>query len=554
MQKAMKITFPPYVYLRRPLMAILVVIVLLGHSYAERRERLIDTWQPLNFDLALTLNETLSEIVSATAEIRVLIRKADVNVVDLDFGSMHVSSVAVNGRPASFEQRDNKLNVNLPANMPAWSTYNFSIRYSGVPQDGLVMVKDKDGRPTAIGDNWPDRVHNWIPCLDHPSAKAPVKFTVTAPSRDTVVANGVLESKKENTDKTTTWTWNEASPVSPYNMVIAAGQFATSTINPNGAVPISYYVAPSDKKYGVSGFSPAGPAVRTFGKLIEFYPYQKLALIVGATRFGGMENANTIVFTPNLFNNFNAATPRSRRFKIPESVETVVAHEIAHQWFGDSVTESTWADLWLSEGFATYFAGLFLERDEGPAAFRKYMQKQAAGYLAYEKLNRSPIYDTRTEKLMDLLNPNNYNKGAWVLHSLRGLLGDKMFFDGLRYYYQSKRSGTASTEDLRASLEKVSGKNLRGFFDRWIYKAGHPVYKVSWSPAGAGEIEVKLTQLQADEAFLMPVTIGIATARGVKRIQIVPDGKESSLKVKSARPVGLTVDPDDLILKEVAAN
>lgn len=539
--------------IRWSLPALFAVLLLLGQVFADRHERLIDAWQPLHFDVAVTLNDSLSEISSATTDIKILVRKPDVKVIDFDFGAMPVSSVRINGETVNFAQRDDKLNVYLPPNVVIWSTLNISVSYSGVPRDGLSLVKDKDGLPSAIGDNWPDRVHNWIPCLDHPSAKASVKFTVTAPSRNSVVANGVLESKKQNTDSTTTWVWNETSSISPYNMVIAAGQFATATLNPGGIIPISYYVAKSDQKYAAAGFSPATSVVRTFGQLIEFYPYEKLALIVGATRFGGMENANTIVFTPDLFRNFSTAKPRSQRHKIPERVEDVVAHEIAHQWFGDSVTESTWADLWLSEGFATYFAGVFRERDEGKASFHAYMRDNAKTYLAYEKNKRGPIYDTQTEKLMDLLNPNNYEKGAWVLHSLRGLLGDKIFFDGIREYYKSKRSGTAATEDLRSSFERVSGKDLNEFFNRWIYQAGHPVYNVSWSPAGTGMIEIKLTQSQPDEPFLMPVTIAIVTSAGTKRFQITPNGKESTLKAQSAKPVRIIVDPDEFILKEVVS-
>ncbi len=547
----MNMLHPLFRNVRKALPTLFVALLLLGTAFADRHERLIDTWQPLHFDVAVTLNDSLSEISSATTDVKVLVRQQDLAMIDFDFGTMRVSAVRVNGDIANFDQRDGKLNVYLPPKTVIWSTLNISVSYAGVPPDGLTLVKDKDGLPSAIGDNWPDRVHNWIPCLDHPSAKASVKFTVTAPTRNEVVANGVLESKKQNADSTTTWVWNETGSVSPYNMVIAAGQFATATLNPGGVVPITYYVAKSDQKYAKEGFSPATSVVRTFNQLIEFYPYEKLALIVGSTRFGGMENANTIVFAPNLFKDFPSAKPRSPRHKIPERVEDVVAHEIAHQWFGDSVTESTWADLWLSEGFATYFAGLFRERDEGQASFQAYMQDKAKSYLAYEKNRRNPIYDTQTEKLMDLLNPNNYEKGAWVLHSLRGLLGDKVFFDGLREYYQSKRSGTASTEDLRSSLERVSGKNLDEFFRRWVYQAGHPIYRASWRAAGAGMIEIRLKQSQPDEPFLTPVTIAVVTAAGTKRVQIIPDSKESTLKVESAKPVKIVVDPDEFILKEV---
>src|SRR5688500_1294949 len=167
-------------------------------------------------------------------------------------------------------------------------------------------------------------------------------------------------------------------------------------------------------------------------------------MIVGATQFGGMENASAIVFSSTLFNP-KQRVKISKRYGIPKGTVALIAHEIAHQWFGDSVTESTWADLWLSEGFATYFAGLFLQRYDGEAAFREYMRQAAENVFQYEKKNRTPIFDRNTEDLFALLNANNYQKGAWVLHMLRSSLGDEAFFRGIRNYYEAHKNATAST-------------------------------------------------------------------------------------------------------------
>ena len=392
--------------------------LLFSVSFAQRKERLIDSWQPTHFDVGIIFDRTLSRITSATTVIDVRVRKGNLAMVDLDFGTMPVSGVTINGRAAKFAQHDEKLDVFLATPARSNQTLRISVNYSGVPKDGLILSKDKDGSPTAIGDNWADRVHHWIPCLDHPSAKASVTFRVTAPVEYEAVANGLQVSKKANPELTTTWMFDEARRVSPYNMVVAVGRFASGRIKSSSPIPITYYVPRSEGHYAEQGFAPAAPSIVTFSNLVAPYPYKKLALIVGATRFGGMENANTIVFSPNYFKNFDAATKRSKRFGIPNSAVEVDAHEIAHQWFGDSVTESTWADLWLSEGFATYFAGLFLERQESPDRFREYMREQARTYLEYEKKRRAPIHDRQTEKLFDLLNPNNYDKGGWVLHML----------------------------------------------------------------------------------------------------------------------------------------
>ena len=523
-------------------------------AHAARYERKIEAWQPLHFDIKLAFDSSLAQINSATADVTILIRQNDVVKIDFDFGTMPVSAVTVDNAAARFAQTGEKLDVFLTEPARKDQKINVSVTYSGIPKDGLILTKDRDGNPSAVGDNWADRVHHWIPCLDHPSAKASVRFTVTASSYYAVVANGVLESSKEsrgvNDSRRTTWIYNESKPVSPYNMVVAVGKFANATLKTKASVPISYYVPQSDRRFAEQGFSPAAPSVLTFSNLIAPYPYGKLALIVGATKFGGMENANTIVFTPTLFKDFLTAKPRSGRYKVPNGVEEVVAHEIAHQWFGDSVTESTWADLWLSEGFATYFAGIFLEKNEGKVRFRQYMREKAKSYLEYEKKNKTPIYDTETEKLFDLLTPNNYEKGSWVLHNLRGMLGDKAFFEGLKNYYNAHKESTATTEDLRAALENASGKNLKDFFERWIYKSGHPVYQATWKETGKTSIELTLRQMQTDEAFLEPVTIEIVTNKGAQRITVTPNDKETIVKVKSAKPKRIIVDPDEFILKE----
>jgi aminopeptidase N len=272
--------------LRSPLvLALLFVAFLSQATLAERRERLIDGWKPAHFDVSLAFNDSLADLTSVKTDVTVTILKKDVVMIDLDFGKMPVKAVAVDNGAAKFAQHDEKLDVYLSRPPNVGQAIKISIEYSGKPLDGLILVKDADGLPSAIGDNWPDRVHNWIPSFDHPSAKASVRFTVTAPSRNSVVANGILESKKENSDATTTWVWNEKSSISPYNMVVAAGQFATAELKTKAAVPISYYVTRSDRKFAEQGFSPAAPAVTLFSELIEPYPYEKLALVVGATKF-----------------------------------------------------------------------------------------------------------------------------------------------------------------------------------------------------------------------------------------------------------------------------
>src|SRR5690242_4173785 len=480
-------------------------------SYAVRVERSVDTWQPNHYAVDIALDDQLSEISSATARIDIVILKPT-SLIDLDFSELTVDSVTLDAKPVTFTHKDQSLLITLPQRTAAGARLTLTVQYHGKPKDGLILTADKDGKPSAIGDNWPNRVHHWIPTLDHPSAKATVTFNITAPTADEVVANGRL-------DRVTTsgthrmWTYTESVPIPPYCMIIGVGQFARFTPTERTATPLSYYVPHVDAPVAMKGFAPAIPTVAYFSETIAPYPYEKLALIVGATRFGGMENSSAIVFTSLLFTPRSAAK-MSKTFGIPISTTDVISHEIAHQWFGDSVTESTWSDLWLSEGFATYFAGLFLQRFESEDAFQQYMNNAALAVFAFEKKTRVPIFDRDTEDLMALLNANNYQKGAWVLHMLRSNLGDAAFFRGIRNYYEAHKSATASSEDLRAALEKASGKNLRPFFARWVYDSGHPQYELAWYWLGNREVRMVLTQKQTGNPFTDSVPVTITTASG----------------------------------------
>ena len=333
-------------------------------------------------------------------------------------------------------------------------------------------------------------------------------------------------------------------------MVIAVGQFKRLEPTGRNVTPLSYYVPHSDAPVVLKGFAPTNPSLVYFSETIAPYPYEKLAMIVGTTRYGGMENSGAIVFSSTLFNPRPQAT-LSKTYGIPRGIATLIAHEIAHQWFGDSVTESTWADLWLSEGFATYFAGLFLQRYESEAAFQEYMKNGANQVFEFEKKSRTPIFDRDTEDLLDLLNPNSYQKGAWVLHMLRSSLGDDVFFRGIRNYYRAHESRTATTEDLRTVLEKTSGRNLRAFFARWIYDSGHPQYELSWEWQRNRELRLTLRQVQPGNPFLDHVPLTIRTASGTRDVVLKPVGKTTTTTIQSReKPLGIELDPRNTLLKE----
>src|SRR6266704_506595 len=535
-----------------PSLAFLLLLIPLT-AMAQRQERIVDTWKPLHYDVNITLNNELTEISNAKTEITAIVLKDGVKIIDLDFGAMPINSVKLDGEPAHYDRSAELLNVALPHPFRNGETVNIVVNYHGRPKDGLVFATDRDGKPSVTGDNWPNRVHQWIPCLDYPSAKATVSFTVTDPQRDAVVANGKFINITGNA-VTSHWRYEEAKAIPPYCMVIIINEGVKVDATKQTVTPLSYHVSQRDRSYATKGFSPAAPAVAFFSETVAPYPYEKLGLIIGATKYGGMENSSPIVFTSTLFDQ-HSGEQISARFGIPTRIESVVAHEIAHQWFGDSVTESTWADLWLSEGFATYFAGLFIEKYDGEEAFRDYLRNAAERCFNYEKQRNTPIHDTETQDLMRLLNENNYQKGAWVLHMLRKRLGDEAFFRGLRNYYQAHAEANATTEDLRDALEKASGQNLHDFFTRWIYGSGHPIYEVSSASMELGRaggfLTITLKQTQSGDAFLDPVPIEITSGSEKKRIVIRPEGKIATARVRigGGHP-SIEIDPDGTLLKE----
>ncbi len=537
------------------LLLTLILLCSVTQVVAARHERLIGPWKPVNYNVSLTLNDGLTEITSGRAEITIVSLKDTLSRIDLDFGDMPVDSVTVDNQPAPYERSMGLLNIKLLKTVQRGSNLAIVILYHGKPKDGLVLTSDKAGRPSVVGDNWPNRVHHWIPCLDHPSAKATVTFSITAAARELVVANGKLERVENASSTTLTWIYTESVPIPPYCMIIAVGDFARIEPATQEVTPLTYYVPITDRDLSMQGFAPANPSLKFFSQTIAPYPYEKLALIIGATRFGGMENSSAIVFPSNLLDPRPQA-PLSSVFKIREGLVDVIAHEIAHQWFGDSVTESTWSDLWLSEGFAEYFAGLFIQRYEGEPAFRRYMKQESETYLNYEKRTRTPIYDTETEDLFKLLNANNYQKGAWVLHMLRSELGDDKFFRGIRIYYDAHKNSVADTEDLRAAFEKASGQDLQSFFASWIYGAGHPRYELSWKwRSKAKKLSLVLKQLQTEPAFPNALPVEILTATGKRRILLKSTGKETTEDVNlDEAPTSINIDPDNTVLKEASVS
>ncbi|MCI0336197.1 MAG: hypothetical protein L0226_01355 [Acidobacteria bacterium] len=294
-----------------------------------------------------------------------------------------------------------------------------------------------------------------------------------------------------------------------------------------------YYLFPRDRDKGIKGYGRALQMIEFYSNLIGPFPYEKLALVQSSTRYGGMENASNIFLAEDTFG------------------EGVVAHEIAHQWFGDAVTEADWHHLWLSEGFATYFGHLFFERADGRDKFVQLMLNDKESYLKEYGKDPPPIYDPSITDLLKLLNANSYQKGGWVLHMLRYVMGDEKFFAGIRDYYRTYRDRNALTDDFRKVMEFHYGQPLAWFFKQWIFESGYPIYEAVWKwDESTRELRIRVRQKQEKTVFRMPVEIEIKAGKEVRREVIKIDEREQNFTFKlDAKPQGLTIDPDEWLLK-----
>jgi aminopeptidase N len=508
----------------------------------------------VHYDIALALPDTGSYIRGITrARIALVEPRAD--TLRLDLVGLAVERVRVNGRDAAHRHEAGKIHVPVPASAAVGDTITVEVAYAGRPDDGLIIGTNVHGRPTAFADNWPDRARFWFPSIDHPSDKATVAFAVSAPEPWAVVANGerrddvALEPPAPAAvtgARRAVWRWATDRPIPTYTMVIGAAEFAIGRAGeacaPSGdaCIETTWWVFPPDTAHARRVFRRADQMVSFYSALVAPFPYEKLAHVQSSTRYGGMENVSAIFYS-------------ERAIAAGRDIEGTVAHETAHQWFGDAVTEADWHHLWLSEGFATYFGALFFEHADGVERFREIMDGNRRAYLASDVTDR-PIVDPAEDDLFQLLNANNYQKGAWVLHMLRGILGDSVFFDGIRRYYRAHEHGTALTEDLVRAMESASGRELDWFFEQWVFRPGHPQLRVEWTwDRGTREVALVIEQAQpaAWPTFRLPMEVELVTAEGTVRRRIELDERRKLFRLPLAAPPTLVrVDPDGWVLKE----
>ncbi len=421
---------------------------------------------------------------------------------------MMVTGVTSGGQPLAFQHENDRVHVTLPRAFRPGDRYAFTISYHGVPATGILIADNKYGDREFFSNPWPHKARNYLAVVDHPSMKSPVVTMVTAPRHYQVISNGSLVEQTDLPGDLRRTVWKEASPVCPCLMAMGVAPFAVDHFGEYRGIPLSSWVYPQEKDVSFRNFRAfTQPILEFFIDRIGPYSYEKLAQVEANGIGGGMELASAI------FYGYGATGPGRQ----------LIAHEMAHQWFGDSAAELDWDDVWLSEGFATYFALLYQEFQDGHDAFLDGVKRSKEQAIRYALANPgSTIVHDNLADLSKVIanNAQIYQGGAQVLHNIRGVIGTSTFWDGIRLYYSRFQNGNATTDDLRHAFEEAcakagdrcpaEGRDLAWLFHELLNRGGVLQVKGRWHyDAAARQLQVTLDQTQTTGLYRMPVEVSI---------------------------------------------
>jgi aminopeptidase N len=403
----------------------------------------------------------------------------------------------------NFTHSNDALEINLLSKPKKNEVIYIVVQYRGIPAGGLKTGKTKYGDRSFFNENWPNNTRHWLPTIDHPYDKATSEFIVIAPAIYKVISNGLLQ-EESNLGKVLKLThWKQSIPVSTWLFVLGVAEFAVQYVDEFKGKSIQTWVYPQDREIGFIDFAqPTKQVLEFYSGYVGPYAYEKLANIQSPSVSGGMETSSAIFYGENLV----TGKPNNIRLR------NVVIHEIAHQWFGNAITESTWDDAWLSEGFATYFTLLFQEYAYGHEEYITGLKNaKTAIYNFAKKDSTFSIIDNRSAETTTVTNTLTYQKGAWILHMLRERIGHENFKKGIQAYYKKYFNANACTNDFITQMEKASNQDLKLFFNQWLYKPDHLKIKALWDYDTANkQMNLLIEQVQSgDFLFDFPIEIEV---------------------------------------------
>jgi aminopeptidase N len=494
----------------------------------------LDSIDVTDIDLDLEIFPSTGSI-SGAATLRIAALRGPLSSFDLDLVDLSVDSVRVGSSAGPSAYDGQHLQVVLASPVSAGDTIETTVHYHGVPSGGLYFSSWN-----VYNLSEPTLARNWFPCHDVPWDRATSSVSVTLPDPWEAVSNGLsLGTTVPETGKTT-YRWATAHTLPSYLISVNAADYSTVEDTHNG-IPLTFYVRPLDLERAESDFLNLPAMMEAFEDLFGPYPFadEKYAVCEASDLGGAMENNTCTSYGASLVTGDNA-------------YDWVQAHELAHHWWGNLVTVEDWPEIWLNEGFATYSDALYHEYRYGRPSYRSRMGTFKSTYFNYDTGDRFPMYDPSP-----LFSPTVYEKGAWVLHMLRSVMGDSAFFEGLGGYRAAHAHGNASTEDLRSALESVHGEDLSWFFNPWVYGQGYPHYVSSWNLLPTSHqyiVWLKVRQIQTNAPiFAMPLEVRIQTAVGDTTLTVWNDQAVQSYSIPLADyPVQVTLDPDEKILRKTS--
>ncbi|MEW6510309.1 MAG: M1 family aminopeptidase [Bacteroidota bacterium] len=460
-------------------------------------------------------------------------------------GGMRVDSVRAGGVPLSFVQYPFGMGITLDRIYPANELFTVEVFYQGTPAVsgfGSFLFTSQNGVPWIWSLSEPYGAHEWWPCKDNTQDKADsVDIRITCPANLKAGSNGRLVGVQINGGGTQTFHWSERYPIAPYLVSIAVSNYEEFTdwfrYSPTDSMPVLNYVLPQSLATARPALRSTVEMLQVFSDLFGLYPFVREKYGHAQFGWGGAMEHQTMTSTSNF-------------------AEYTIAHELAHQWFGDMITCANWPSLWLNEGFATYCETLWGEIKHGEQEYRAHLRDMMSPALRAE----GTLYVEDTSSVASLFAFDRvYARGAWVLHMLRRVLGDSTFFAALRAYAADPRFryGSATTEGFQSVCEGVSGKSLAYFFDEWVYGEGYPRYTLDWTVAGAGtahDVTLDIGQTVTGRRpafFTMPVDIGLSDGTNDTTIAVMHtrSGESFTLRIPF-KPTSVTLDPDLWILRD----
>ncbi|ADB18199.1 Peptidase M1 membrane alanine aminopeptidase [Pirellula staleyi DSM 6068] len=505
----------------------------------------------LDFDF-----QTQSVSAKATHRIKLFesLQEISFDAAEMKIKRVELKSTETTGQ-CKFEHRAAALRVELPNEVAKDTELEIQVVYEITkPKHGIHFVRPDEEEPTSLEMLWtqsePEYARYWFPCFDHPSDRLTSEIIATVPTKFVTLSNGILVEKKEIGEGRTMWHWSQQQSHVAYLLSIVAGDFEIFE-QKYGDLPVQSYVPRGRLADAPRSFEKTPAMVDFFSKKIGVgYPWPKYTQIcVDEYNWGGMEHTSATTL--------NLGTLHDERAHLDVSSDGLVAHELAHQWWGDLVTCKDWAELWLNESFATYFANLWTEHDLGPveATWERYGDGQS--YLQEDRRYRRPIVTYRYRDPGAMFDRHSYPKGGRVLHMLREELGEENFWRGIKRYCELNQHRAVETADLRIAMEEATGRGLTWFFDQWAMHGGHPELTITSdydSTAKSLEITIKQTQ-KVDELtplFKLSAEIEIGTGSESSIRKITIDKAEQTFHFDVAsRPTRVVFDPRDVLLKVV---